>query len=72
MQRRRLTARKDVVWIAYLVGAVVFVFAAALVIGFALATVALPWALGVAFVLAILVTALLLPELKGVWERLPR
>ena len=61
-----------VAWAAFVVAAVLFVLAVALIIGMLLSTLSLLWGMVVALTLTVLVAGLLLPELRDFWARLPR
>ena len=71
MERPRIT-QKDVGWAAFLVGGIALVFAVSIVIGIALTTLPFVWGGFVTFVLVVLVAALLLPEARTFWSKLPR
>jgi hypothetical protein len=65
-------ARRDVLWVAFIVGGIAFLFGVALLIGMALE--ALPFILGaaVAFIVVALIAALIAFELPRFWARLPQ
>ena len=65
-------ARRDLAWGAFLVGSIALVFAVSIVIGIALTTLPIVWAGFVSFVLVLLVAALLAPEVRAFWGKLPR
>jgi uncharacterized membrane protein YkgB len=64
--------RTQVGWAAYVLGAILLVVSVAIAIGFALAVLSLVRGAVVALVLVALVVALLLPETRSFWARLPR
>jgi hypothetical protein len=64
--------RTDVAWVAYIVAGIVFIFAVAVLIGMALSSLSFPWGPVVALVLLVLVTGLLVPELRSFRAKLPR
>jgi hypothetical protein len=72
MDRLPTINRTEVAWGVYFVGAVLAVFSAAVAIGYALTALPLAWGAAVAFVLLGLVVALLAPEVRAFWSRLPR
>jgi hypothetical protein len=65
-------ARRDLSWVAFIVGGIAFLFGVALLIGMALE--ALPFILGaaVAFIVVALIVALIAFELPRFWARLPQ
>jgi hypothetical protein len=69
---RTLIGRSELAWAGYIVGASVFLFAVALVVGMALSALSFVWGAVVAFVLLVLVAGLLAPEVRSLWVRLPR
>jgi uncharacterized membrane protein YkgB len=71
MERLPVT-RTQVGWAAYALGAILLVVSVAITIGFALAVLSLVRGAMVALVLVGLVVALLLPEARTFWARLPR
>jgi uncharacterized membrane protein YkgB len=72
VERPTIMTRNDVAWAGFLIGAVVFVFAMAVLIGVTLTSLPLLWGAAVTFVLTVLVVALLAPEARAFWSRLPR
>ena len=71
MERLPIT-RNDLAWLAYCVAGIVLLFAVSITIGMVLTTLSLVWAGFVTFVLVVLVTALLAPEARAFWSKLPR
>ena len=72
MERLTSVTRTQVGWAAYALGAILLVVSVAIAIGFVLAALSLVWGAVTAFVLLGLVVALLLPEARNFWARLPR
>ena len=72
MERLTSVNRTHVGWAAYALGAILLVVSVAIAIGFVLAELSLVWGAPTAFVLLGLVVALLLPEARNFWARLPR
>jgi hypothetical protein len=72
VERLGNVTRAQVGWAAYALGAILLVVSVAIAIGFALAVLSLVWGAVTAFVLLGLVVALLLPEARSLWARLPR
>jgi hypothetical protein len=72
MERLSSVTRTQLGWAAYIIGGILLVFSVAVMIGFALATLSLIWGTVTAFVLVTLVVALVLPEARSFWARLPR
>jgi hypothetical protein len=72
MERLSSVTRTQLGWAAYIIGGILLVFSVAVMIGFALATLSLIWGTVTAFVLLTLVVALVLPEARSFWARLPR
>ena len=72
MEHLQGVTRTHVGWAAYALGAILLVVSVAIAIGFALAVLSLFWGAAAAFVLLGLVVALLLPEARSLWARLPR
>jgi hypothetical protein len=72
MERLTSVTRTQVGWAAYALGAILLVVSVAIAIGFVLAALSLVWGAVTAFVLLGLVVALLLPEARNLWARLPR
>jgi uncharacterized membrane protein len=64
--------RTDVAWSVFIIAGILLIFAIAVVIGMLLSSLSVLWGSVVALVLAVLVTGLLLPELRSFWEQLPR
>jgi hypothetical protein len=72
MERLQGVTRAQLGWAAYALGAILLVVSVAIAIGFALAVLSLVWGAVTSFVLLVLVVALLLPEARSFWARLPR
>ena len=72
MERSPAVTRTQLAWGAYALGALLLIVAVAVVIGFALAVLSLVWGALLAFILVVLLVALLLPEARTFWARLPR
>ena len=72
MERLSSVTRSQLAWGAYTLGALLLIVAVAVVIGFALAVLSLVWGAVVSLVLLALLVALLLPEARTFWARLPR
>jgi hypothetical protein len=72
MEHLQGVTRAHLGWAAYALGAILLVVSVAIAIGFVLAALSLVWGAATAFVLLALVVALLLPEARTVWARLPR
>jgi hypothetical protein len=72
MERLQGVTRTHLGWAAYALGALLLVVSVAIAIGFVLAVLSLVWGAITAFVLLGLVVALLLPEARIFWARLPR
>lgn len=72
MERLSTVTRSQLAWGAYTLGALLLIVAVAVVIGFALAVLSLAWGAVVALILVALLVALLLPEARTFWARLPR
>ena len=72
MERLPTVTRSQVAWGPYTLGAQLLLVAVAVVIGFALAVLSLVWGAVVALILVALLVALLLPEARTFWARLPR
>jgi hypothetical protein len=72
MERLPSVTRTQVGWAAYTLGAILLVVSVAIAIGFVLAVLSLVWGAISAFALLALVVALLLPEARSLWARLPR
>jgi hypothetical protein len=72
MERLAGVTRTQLGWAAYALGAIALVVSVAIAIGFVLATFSLFWGAVTAFVLLVLVVAVLLPEARSLWARLPR
>jgi hypothetical protein len=70
--RFRIIRPTDLAWAAFIVAGVVLIFAMSLLIGVVIATLPFVSGLFVAFVLVVLVAALLMPELRNLWGKLPR
>ncbi len=69
---RRSLRRTELAWAAYIVGGSVLLFSVAVVVGMALSALPFVWGAVVAFILLVLVTGLLAPEVRSFWARLPR
>jgi hypothetical protein len=72
MERLPSVTRSQLAWGAYALGALLLIVAVAVMIGFALAVLSLVWGAVVALILVALLVALLLPEARTFWARLPR
>jgi uncharacterized membrane protein YkgB len=72
VERLPTVTRTQLAWGAYALGALLLIVAVAVVIGFALAVLSLVQGAVVAFILVALLAALLLPEARTFWARLPR
>jgi hypothetical protein len=72
MERSSSVTRTQLAWGAYALGALGLIVAVAVVIGFALAVLSLVWGAVVSLILVGLLVALLLPEARTFWARLPR
>lgn len=72
MERLSSVTRSQLAWGAYTLGALLLIVAVAVVIGFALAVLSLVSGAVVALILVALLVALLLPEARTFWARLPR
>jgi hypothetical protein len=72
MERLSSVTRSQLAWGAYTLGALLLIVAVAVVIGFVLAVLPLVWGAVVALLLVALLVALLLPEARTFWSRLPR
>jgi hypothetical protein len=64
--------RNDLGWAGFFIGGIALLFAVSIVIGIALTTLPFVWGGFVAFVLVVLVAALLAPEVRTFWSKLPR
>jgi hypothetical protein len=64
--------RRELGWGAFFFGAIALLFAVSIVIGVALTKLPFVWGGFVAFVLVVLVAALLAPEVRTFWSKLPR
>jgi hypothetical protein len=64
--------RNDLAWAGFFTGGIALLFAVSIIIGMALTTLSFVWGGFVAFVLVVLVAALLAPEVRTFWSKLPR
>jgi hypothetical protein len=72
VKQLRSLSRTDLAWAGYIVGGTILLFSVAVVVGMVLSALSFVWGAVVAFVLLALVTAVLAPEVRSLWERLPR
>jgi hypothetical protein len=72
VEELRNLRRTELAWAGYIVGGSLLLFSVAVVVGMALSALSFVWGGVVAFVLLGLVTAVLGPELRTLWQRLPR
>jgi hypothetical protein len=71
MDRLPITS-KELAWGGFLAGSIALLFAVSIVIGIVLTTLPFIWGAIVALVLMFLVVALLAPEARAFWSKLPR
>jgi hypothetical protein len=72
VENLRSLSRTDLAWAGYIVGGTILLFSVAVVVGMVLSALSFVWGAIVAFVLLALVAAVLAPEVRSLWERLPR
>jgi hypothetical protein len=72
VKQLRSVSRTDLAWAGYIVGGTLLLFSVAVVVGMALSALSFVWGAVVAFVLLALVAAVLAPEARSLWQRLPR
>jgi hypothetical protein len=72
MEDPRIITPTNLAWSAFLVAGIILLFAASVLIGLALTALPPLWGGIIAFLLVVLVAALLAPELRTFWARLPR
>jgi hypothetical protein len=72
VEQLRSVSRTDLAWAGYIVGGTLLLFSVAVVVGMALSALSFVWGAVVAFVLLALVAAVLAPEVRSLWQRLPR
>jgi hypothetical protein len=72
VEQLRSLSRTDLAWAGYIVGGSVLLFSVAVVVGMVLSALSFVWGAVVAFVLLALVAAVLAPEARSLWQRLPR
>jgi hypothetical protein len=72
VEQLRSVSRTDLAWAGYIVGGTLLLFSVAVVVGMALSALSFVWGAVVAFVLLALVAAVLAPEARSLWQRLPR
>jgi branched-subunit amino acid transport protein len=72
VDRPPIITRSDVSWVVFIVGGIAFLVGVAVLIGSALTALPFIWGTIVAFVVVVIVAALIAVELRRFWERLPR
>jgi branched-subunit amino acid transport protein len=72
VERPPIITRSEVSWVVLLVGGIAFLVGVAVLIGSALTALPFIWGMAVAFAVVVLVGALVAPELRRFWARLPR
>jgi hypothetical protein len=72
VEQLRSLSRTDLAWAGYIVGGTVLLFSVAVVACMVLSALSFVWGEVVAFVLLALVAAVLAPEVRSLWQRLPR
>jgi hypothetical protein len=72
VDRPPIITRSEVSWVVFILGGIAFLVGVAVLIGSALTALSFIWGTIVAFVVVVLVAALVAVELRPFWARLPR
>jgi hypothetical protein len=72
VDRPPIITRSEVSWVVFILGEIAFLVGVAVLIGSALTALSFIWGTVVAFLVVVLVAALVAVELRRFWARLPR